>query len=50
LKIAFFLEAKAEFERLFAGRPALDLDNVVDLSRTQSLRQKILRPKNESDD
>lgn len=40
VKIAFTLEAEAEFERLFPGRPPQTIDDVVDRPLKQRVRRK----------
>ncbi len=40
VKIAFALEAEAEFERLFPGRPPQDIDDVIDRPLKQRVRKK----------
>ncbi|MGN8155109.1 helix-turn-helix domain-containing protein [Agrobacterium sp. 22094] len=40
VKIAFALEAEAEFERLFPGRPPQDINDVIDRPLKQRVRKK----------
>ncbi|WP_244489865.1 MULTISPECIES: helix-turn-helix transcriptional regulator [unclassified Rhizobium] len=40
VKIAFILEAEAEFERLFPSRPPQTIDDVVDRPLKQRVRRK----------
>lgn len=40
VKIAFALEAEAEFERLFPGRPPQNIDDVIDRPLKQRVRRK----------
>ncbi|NMN69013.1 MULTISPECIES: helix-turn-helix transcriptional regulator [unclassified Rhizobium] len=40
VKIAFALEAEAEFERLFPSRPPQNIDDVVDRPLRQRVRRK----------
>ncbi len=40
VKIAFALEAEAEFERLFLGRPPQNIDDVIDRPLKQRVRRK----------
>lgn len=40
VKIAFALEAEAEFERLFPGRPPQNIDDVIDRPLKQRARRK----------
>lgn len=40
VKIAFALEAEAEFERLFPGRPPQNIDDVIDRPLKQRVRRR----------
>ncbi|MDQ1194330.1 helix-turn-helix transcriptional regulator [Agrobacterium sp. SORGH_AS 787] len=40
VKIAFALEAEAEFERLFPSRPPQNIDDVIDRPLKQRVRRK----------
>lgn len=40
VKIAFALEAEAEFERLFPGRPLQNIDDVIDRPLKQRVRRQ----------
>ena len=40
VKIAFVLEAEAEFEHLFPGRPPQTIDDVIDRPLRQRVRRK----------